>query len=91
MLSIRLVATVRIAAWWTFAEWQTVAGHPWTLFGPISQLIPHFENNGTPTENRADGYVSDAIFFHFSGWSRDEFASRLGDELNIGSDDDIDG
>jgi hypothetical protein len=33
------------------------------LFGPISQLIPHFENNGTPTENRADGYVSDAIFF----------------------------
>ena len=63
MLTIRLVATVRIAAWWTFAEWQTVAGHPWTLFGPISQLRPHFENNGTPTENRADGYVSDAIFF----------------------------
>ena len=28
MLSIRLVATVRIAAWWTFAEWQTVADVP---------------------------------------------------------------
>jgi hypothetical protein len=50
-----------------------------------------FRKQWTPTENRADGYVSDAIFFHFSGWSRDEFASRLGDELNLGSDDDIDG
>jgi hypothetical protein len=32
MLSIRLVATVRIAAWVTFAEWQTVAGRTATRY-----------------------------------------------------------